>query len=290
MSKTLIIDDATARKIYPSADPELKAILEDSYGKPFFSLKITDRIKSFEDACEYNNTDPKARRFTIGTINQIYQERVAEIVKALNEGWVPNYNDSGEYKYTPYFYLDAPGFRFDDSYCTYTGAYTGTGSRFALKSRELADYAGRQFVKEYENWMTPLSLANVKSANVDCIRPNGDVKVRIKTFADACAELGMDVNNEEFLYGERDEIAYAKLKVITRALNQGWVPDWNNDNQLKWYPWFFMNNPGFRFLVSYYTRTAAYAGAGSRLRFASEELATYAGKQFLDLYRDYMTM
>ena len=290
MSKTLTIDDATARKIYPSADPELKAILEDSYGKPFFSAKITDRIKSFEDACEYNNANPKARRFTVGTINQIYQERVAEIVKALNEGWVPDYDDSSEYKYTPYFYLNAPGFRFGGSYFTHSAAGTGAGSRFALKCRDLADYAGRQFVKEYENWMTPMAGSSIKTASFAATSFTGSITARVKTFKDACDVLGIDSNDEAFSYGESDEIAYAKLKVITKALNQGWVPDWNNDKQLKWYPWFYMNNPGFRFYVSVYASACASTGSGSRLRFASEELATYAGKQFLDLYRDYMTM
>ena len=298
---TLNIGDQTARRIYPTADPELKAILEDSYSKAFFSQNIMDRIKTFEDACEYNNTNPLAKRFTRGTRNQIHQERVAEIVKALNEGWQPNYDNSSEYKYTPYFYLDSPGFRFDDSYFTGTYAAAGAGSRFALKSRALADYAGTQFSKEYEAWMTPLKTSADLRANCSAgpsRQPfTGDMKAwetyitgRVKTFEGACAEVGEDPHDEKFSDGEPDELAYRKLKVIAKALNNGWVPDWNNGNQSKWYPWFYMDSPGFRFRVSSYAAAYAVAGAGSRLRFASEALSTYAGKQFLDLFRDYMTL
>jgi hypothetical protein len=111
---------------------------------------------------------------------------------------------------------------------------------------------------------------------------------RIKSFEDACRELGEDPAN--FNVGMPDEIAYKKLKVITRALNEGWEPNWNNDNQYKWYPWFYMDSPGFRFYDSYYSRTAASAGAGSRLCFKSQELSTYAGQCFLELYRQFMTL
>lgn len=42
--KTLQIDEANARKLYPKATEAFKTMLEDSFGKDFFSQKITDRI------------------------------------------------------------------------------------------------------------------------------------------------------------------------------------------------------------------------------------------------------
>jgi|GEM_PF-184966 len=297
----LTIDGKKARQIYPSAAPELKTILEDTFSKDFFKQDIKDRIKTFDDACEYNNTNPKAKRFTQGTRNQIYQERVAEIVKALNEGWVPNYDNSSELKYTPYFYLDTPGFRFYDSCYAHSYATAGAGSRFAFKSRDLSDYAGNQFVKEYESWMTPLKAGEAFKADTTAASTRapfaGDMKAwetyivgRVKTFENACAEVGEDPNDYNFSEGTPDEIAYKKLKVIAKALNNGWEPDWNNGNQAKWYPWFYLDTPGFRFNVSHFTYSAALAGSGSRLRFASEILSNYAGKQYLELYRQYMTL
>jgi len=49
MIKTLKIEEETARKLYSTADKELKSILEESFGKDFFNLKIIDRIKDFND-------------------------------------------------------------------------------------------------------------------------------------------------------------------------------------------------------------------------------------------------
>lgn len=82
-----------------------------------------------------------------------------------------------------------------------------------------------------------------------------------------------------------DEIAYKKLKIIVRALNEGWEPDYNDENQRKWYPWFWLDAPGFRLSVCYFDRSCTTVGA--RLVFKSEELAHYAANQFVELYSDY---
>lgn len=298
-SKILAIaDDATARRIYKTAPPELVEILENSYGKDFFSENIMDRIKSFEDACEYNNTNPKASRFMVGTRNQRYQERVAEITKALNEGWVPNYSNSNEYKYTPYFYLDNPsGFRFRATLCSHTVAHSGSGSRFAFKSDKLATYAGKQFLKEYENWMTPESISEGCISNMAPLRKKntGDIKAweayiipKINSFADACAEVSENPYDPKFNEGTSDEIAYKKYKVVCRALNGGWVPDWANASQAKWYPWMEYNSAaaGFRFYDSFYSITRALTGSGSRVRLCSDNIAKHAGTKFEGLISD----
>lgn len=152
MSKTLTIDDATARKIYPSAAPELKAILEDSYGKPFFSGKITDRIKTFEDACRETGDDP--RLFVEGTKDEIAYKKLKVITAALNQEWTPDWNNLNQPKWYPWFYMDAPGFRFYASYCTFTSARAGAGSRLRFASEELSNYAAKQFLHLYQDYMT----------------------------------------------------------------------------------------------------------------------------------------
>ncbi len=48
--KTLQIDEMKAKQFWKTGTSELKAILEDTFGKSFFSEKITDRVKTFEDA------------------------------------------------------------------------------------------------------------------------------------------------------------------------------------------------------------------------------------------------
>jgi hypothetical protein len=111
---------------------------------------------------------------------------------------------------------------------------------------------------------------------------------RIKSFEDACKELGISqkVFNESIEHDAPDEIAYKKMKLITIALNEGWQPNWDDSNERKWRPWFYLNSPGFRFSGSFFGRTYSYSAGGSRLCFKSEELCNYAAKQFLDIYKD----
>lgn len=113
---------------------------------------------------------------------------------------------------------------------------------------------------------------------------------RIKTFEDACDEIGIDPNDSNFSTGTPDEIALKKIKVVRNALNpKGWAPDWNNGSQRKWAPWFYLNNPGFRFYVSFYVLSLTRTTGGSRLCFESEELSDYAANQFLDLYKAWLS-
>jgi hypothetical protein len=112
----------------------------------------------------------------------------------------------------------------------------------------------------------------------------------IKTFEDACDELGIaPFSVFEAGKDSPDEIAYKKLKVITKAINQGWTPDWNNTDQQKWYPWFRLSS-GFGFDVSLYAFGYANTTVGSRLCFESKEKSTYAGTQFIDIYEQLITI
>lgn len=110
----------------------------------------------------------------------------------------------------------------------------------------------------------------------------------IKTFEDACEVLGISApifNEDE----AADEIAYKKLKVIVAAINQGWVPDWINSGQYKYYPWFNLSSgSGFSGLV--YASYCSNSGVGSRLCFESREKCLYAAEQFKAIYEDFFTI
>jgi hypothetical protein len=111
---------------------------------------------------------------------------------------------------------------------------------------------------------------------------------RIKTFEDACSYLNIDpVDNIPANFGKH-VIAYCKLVIITKALNEGWLPDWDNDEDYKWYLWFSMDKPGFRLYGAAYCYTHSYAG--SRLCFRTRELAEYAASQFKNLYEEFFTL
>lgn len=152
---SLTLTDKKAREIYPSADAELKSILEESFGgKEFFNIKITDRVKTFKDACDVLGFEHDEEAYDVGGPDVTAYMKLRVIIKALNEGWTPDWNNSNQYKWTPWFYMNKPGFRFfgahyDDSVTRATG-----GSRLCLKSRELAEYAGNQFLDLYKDLLS----------------------------------------------------------------------------------------------------------------------------------------
>ncbi|MDR3057744.1 MAG: hypothetical protein LBU84_06345, partial [Prevotella sp.] len=80
------------------------------------------------------------------------------------------------------------------------------------------------------------------------------------------------------------------LKVIAKALNEGWEPNWSDDNQYKYYPWLIYSDSSaaFRFDCTGYARTIT--DVGSRLCFKARDLAAYAGTQFIDMYNDYLNL
>ena len=91
-------------------------------------------------------------------------------------------------------------------------------------------------------------------------------------------------------------VALNKLFTIAQAWNKedGFVPDFSDWNQDKWFPWFKYDKDaaGFvlheRFVYAYTngTPTIANANISSRLCFKTPERAKQFGKQFIDLWND----
>lgn len=150
---------------------------------------VTERIKTFQDALdelgaddelvkEYRALGDNARLDTVCWL------RLGIIVKALNEGWTPKF-DKKEYRYAPYFYLytnDEISEMTDEekSRVVYRSGVNANadggvacasadsdssssladfGSRLALRTRELAVYAGKQFAEEYAQLILNESVA-----------------------------------------------------------------------------------------------------------------------------------
>lgn len=149
------------------------------------------------------------------------------------------------------------------------------------------------------------------------------VTSRIKTFEDARTELGDDNQLvRSYLsvkYGcsyaaseDKDLEAYLKMRIITAALNEGWMPEYTTDER-RWYPYFTLvtkedveempedeksrvvgrashNANAYGGLVYAYAHNASaysFSNSDSRLAFKSEELAEYAGQQFKEIYADF---
>jgi hypothetical protein len=129
----------------------------------------------------------------------------------------------------------------------------------------------------------------------------------ITTFESACKALAIsdklpNVKNLDEI-SQKAVISFYKLQVISRALNKvgekgtgkkEWKPDWNDQNQYKYYPCFYMDDHkassgvGFSFVGYANVSGASRSCVGPRLCFKSSRLVEYAGKQFIDLYEDFL--
>ena len=152
----------------------------------------------------------------------------------------------------------------------------------------------------------------------DMFQPQ-DIKERIKTFEDACEELGeghqyVKAYREwmRISYAEcKDITAYLKLRIICAALNEGWKPKFDGD-ECRYYPWFYIYTKeeyeeldeeekkacrvvgrsfsnlvaggGLVYTVVSSASSVSYSGNGSRLAFKTRELSEYCGKQFIDIW------
>jgi len=110
----------------------------------------------------------------------------------------------------------------------------------------------------------------------------------IKSFDDACIHLG--ISPDVPLFGATDDdhvVAYKKLVIIARAINNGWAPNWDDTEQKKWWPWFRLSS-GFGFAFSNFNYADTGTSVGSRLCFKTKEQSDYCATQFIDLYKQFL--
>ena len=146
-----------------------------------------------------------------------------------------------------------------------------------------------------------------------------NIMERVKTFEDAVRELGathplVRTFNSISPVDDKNLIAYAKLRIIVAALNEGWIPPQDCKTNV-WYccHWLYtkdeldgMSNEekaerhmlditgkyhgtscGFGSVRSNYAPSYTTAIVGSRFCFKTRELAEYCGKQFIELWADF---
>ena len=142
-----------------------------------------------------------------------------------------------------------------------------------------------------------------------------DVKERVKCLEGAITALGFENKSVKDYYAiarkrtAKDIIAFAKLKVIAEALNEGWKPNsdvWNDN----YYTSFLLytkeeyedleeakkkecleicRSENERIYAEVDSKLAiSYVDNNNKLSFKSRELARYCGRQFFDIWKDYL--
>ena len=157
--KNLNITADSVKHAFKNAGEEGKQVLTDLFGKQVSLYdNITERVKSFEDACQVlgiptNVPDvkglPRKHQKAI-----VANYKLIIIAEALNEGWKPNWQDSDEYKYYPWFDMTTPaGVGYSHTNYAASNAAAYIGSRLCFKTHELTIYFGKQFTQLHNESM-----------------------------------------------------------------------------------------------------------------------------------------
>lgn len=186
------------------------------------------------------------------------------------------------------------------------------------------DFSKEQLLSIYRSGGNEARLA-IKEALGDEFASTLPVTERIKTLDDAVSELGEDnpavKAYRSIKYGyaisetdpeTADIMAYAALRVIVEALNEGWKPQFTK-GEWRWYAWYDLVSPeqiedmseeekcrvvgrayynayaygGLVYSSAYSVSAYSHTSYGSRLAFKNEELAEYAAKQFGEIFADF---
>lgn len=151
---------------------------------------ITERVKTFEDACQILGIDAGAiqeqwENAGLTMIDEIAYQKLRIITAALNEGWEPDFTNPDEYRYYPYLCLwtkeeleqktdewkdernlqlwfgggssaagAACGLAAARSNFAWSYAFASVSARLAHKTEELAIYSGKQFTELWANYAT----------------------------------------------------------------------------------------------------------------------------------------
>lgn len=118
---------------------------------------IKERIITFDDVLRENGVKIEVFENNIQdlTTDEVAYKMLKEIVKAFNECWTPDWTDSSQGKYVPWFKMGSPsggGFSFHDY--VYWNTNSIVGSRLCFKSADLAKHAGQLFESIYKDFLT----------------------------------------------------------------------------------------------------------------------------------------
>ena len=165
-------------------------------------------------------------------------------------------------------------------------------------SDKVMEYINGHYISPFDFVLEEVECGEVNEAITDFetarkflgIKPNDDLAVVRKKHSEYAIQLydaSMLVNEINPSHIEA-LIVLNELFTIAEAWNKadGFVPDFSDWNQNKWYPWFKYDKDAAGFVCTTANYTPAYASAylGSRLCFKTSERAAQFGNQFADLY------
>lgn len=144
-----------AQEDYKNGDPDIKAFLINLYGAEHFLTDIKDRVNSYESACKILNITPRSiTDFSFMGEKQakkwFSRLKIVTGIKAINEGWAPDFENESQRKWYNYFTNKNRSF---SSASYYYYAYSSSGSDEYIESQEKANVIAKVFKEEYITYL-----------------------------------------------------------------------------------------------------------------------------------------
>jgi hypothetical protein len=114
-------------------------------------------IKTFEDACKCLSLDTEKLPDMTGIPEEFHKPVIAGyklliVYKAINNGWKPDWSNSSQWKYYPWYEVLSSGFGFSLTFFYYDCTFASVGSRLCTDSSEKALYIAEQFKDLYKDY------------------------------------------------------------------------------------------------------------------------------------------
>lgn len=156
--KTKQLSNSKLRALYNTGTQKTKELLEETYGKDFFSQSVIDRIGGWKDMMEETGRPDVPEFVDLPEDLRLHFQKYYKVVigtEAYNEGERMDIYNEKVWRHYPYFACNGSpaGFAFDVSLYGSTYADAGSGSRLALKSEERSNAFGRKHPDFFREWL-----------------------------------------------------------------------------------------------------------------------------------------
>jgi hypothetical protein len=159
----LVLNSINAQKAFNKGNKEIKEALKELYPQYDFNADVTSIVTSYEAACEVCGT----KRLFQSDFNFLPdQDRASAfashqidiIARALNGDCTFDYSNDNQKKWYIWFKWDenaagGSGFSFDR--VDYNYSYSRVGARHSFKDARLAEYAGKNFISIFNQFLKP---------------------------------------------------------------------------------------------------------------------------------------
>lgn len=113
------------------------------------------------------------------------------------------------------------------------------------------------------------------------------IRKSVNPYKEVCKELNIrELTISSFnslpLEQRKKALTLHKILNIEKVFAEGWIKNWNNRNEYKYYPYYIKEDSGWRLY------SCSYASPGAPAYYKTREIALFIGEIFKDIYIDFI--